>query len=74
MVRKFRYPIHSRLLDTQLTAQLQRRRTRFQELSGSKKTLSNTLVTTYGIRQNEHSLAQVDQVVTADELFKLQSF
>lgn len=62
------------LIDKQLAAQLQRRRTRFQELSGSRKTLFNTLVTTFGVRENEHSLAQVDQVVTADELFKLQSF
>jgi len=53
---------------------LRRRRSRFQQISKTKKTIFNTIVTTYGIIPNSYSYGQVDNVVTMDELFLLESF
>ena len=53
---------------------LRTRRAQFQEITKTRKSLFNTLVTTYGITQNEYSLEQVDQIVTMDTLFLLESF
>ncbi|MFK7903536.1 MAG: ATP-binding protein [Chitinophagales bacterium] len=54
-------------------AQLRRRRSRFQQISKTKKTVFNTIVTTYGLVSNTYSY-QVDSVVTIDALFLLESF
>ena len=53
---------------------LRRRRTRFQEISKTKKTIFNTLITTYGLNANQHSFSQVDQCITMDALFVLDHF
>ena len=53
---------------------LRRRRSSFQQLTKTKKTLFNTIVTTYGITNNPYSSSQVDSVVTMDALFLLESF
>ena len=53
---------------------LRRRRSRFQQISKTKKTIFNTIVTTYDIIPNSYSYGQVDNVVTMDELFLLESF
>ncbi len=53
---------------------LRERRSRFQELSKTKKTVFNTLITTYGLKANQHSYSQVDHVVTMDALFLLERF
>jgi len=53
---------------------LRRRRTRFIQLSKTRKTVFNTLMTTYGINQNQYSLGQVDYHITMDALFLLKSF
>lgn len=53
---------------------LRRRRTRFLQFSKTRKTVFNTLITTYGINSNQHSLGQVDYEVTMDALFSLKSF
>ena len=53
---------------------LRRRRSRFQQISKSKKTIFNTLITTYGINPNQYSYAQIDSIVTMDALFLLESF
>jgi hypothetical protein len=34
----------------------------------------NTLITTYGVQTNEHSLSQIDQIITMDKLFGLERF
>ena len=52
---------------------LRRRRSIFQKLSKTKKTVFNTVVTTYGITNNQYRY-QVDNVVTMDALFLLESF
>lgn len=53
---------------------LRRRRTSFQRISKTKKTVFNTIVTTYGVVSNQYSLSQVDNIVTMDNLFLLESF
>ncbi len=61
-------------IDKTIADSLRTRRARFKETSKTKKSLINTLITTYGILPNEHSLAQVDKVVTMDKLFGLGRF
>ena len=41
----------------------------FETTTNSKKQLFWTLVTTFGLKQNEHSLGLVDSVLTLDDLF-----
>jgi len=41
----------------------------FQETTKTRKHLFLTLITTFGISQNEHSLGLIDQVLTLDDLF-----
>ena len=53
---------------------MRQRRSRFQEQSKTKKSIFNTMITTYGINQNQHSLGQIDQCVTMKALFLLDSF
>lgn len=53
---------------------LRRRRARFQQISKTKKTIFNTIITTYGIHSNQYSLGQVDHCVTMEALFLLESF
>jgi hypothetical protein len=61
-------------VDKSLADGLRKRRARFKEGSGTKKLLFNTLITTYGVLSNEHSLSQIDQVVAMDKLFGLERF
>lgn len=49
--------------------QLRKRRERFRQLSQSKKILFNTVISTYGVATNEHSLGQVDKSLTMDVLY-----
>ena len=53
---------------------LRHRRSRFQQISKTKKTIFNTIITTYGIHANQHSYGQVDNSVTMDDLFLLDHF
>lgn len=41
----------------------------FEDTTGTRKHLFLTLITTFGITPNEHSLGLVDQVLTMDDLF-----
>ena len=53
---------------------LRRRRSRFLQISKTKKTVFNTVVTTYGVHSNSHSQGQIDQSVAMDALFALANF
>ena len=53
---------------------LQRRRTRFVELSKTRKSVFLTLITTFGLRTNAHSSGLIDHVLTMDALFEQQHF
>ena len=61
-------------VDKSMADMLRKRRTRFKEVSGTKKLIFNTLITTYGVQTNEHSLSQIDQTITMDKLFGLERF
>ena len=49
--------------------QLQKRLWAFQRLSKTKKHVWLTMITTFGIRHNQHSLGLVEFVLTLDDLF-----
>jgi AAA+ ATPase superfamily predicted ATPase len=53
---------------------LRRRKTLFRELCKTKKSIFVTLVTTYGLRQNQYSDELLDNVVTLDDLYELDAF
>ena len=53
---------------------LRQRREQFRQVSKTKKLLFNTLITTYGVKHSKSSLGQIDQVVTMDKLFGLDTF
>jgi uncharacterized protein len=61
-------------VDKSMADLLRKRRARFKEVSGTKKLIFNTLITTYGVQTNEHSLSQIDQIITMDKLFGLERF
>ena len=48
---------------------LQNKKWTFEAATGTRKHLFLTLVTTFGITHNEHSLGLIDQVLTMDDLF-----
>jgi len=49
---------------------LRSRRSAFQYFTKTKKFLFTTLMTTYGLNSNKHSLGLIDQVLTIDNLFE----
>lgn len=56
------------------TTQLRQRRELFRTITKTKKTLFNTLITTYGVKHNKSSRIQIDHLITMDKLFVLDSF
>jgi hypothetical protein len=48
---------------------LQQKKRTFQQLSKTKKQIFITLITTYGLKQNSHSLGLVDNVLEMNDLF-----
>jgi len=50
--------------------QLRARKSAFTHFTKTKKFLFTTLVTTYGLNANHHSLGLVDHVITLNQLFK----
>lgn len=61
-------------VDKAMADTLRIRRARFKEITSTKKHCFNTLITTYGVNTNEHSLSQIDQVITMEKLFELGRF
>lgn len=62
------------IVDKRYADALRKRREVFRRLSKTKKTIFNTFITTYGVVENEHRFAQIDNVITSDLLFKLKRF
>jgi uncharacterized protein len=56
-------------LNKESAEKLRRRVSAFRRLSGTKKQLFLTLVTTYGLVKNQYSLGLVDKVIVIDDLF-----
>jgi hypothetical protein len=57
------------VVDKAYARELERKRDVFRETTGTTKALFLTLVTTYGLRDNEHSRGVVARSVTIDALF-----
>jgi uncharacterized protein len=53
---------------------LRKRRELFRNLSKTKKTLFNTLISTYGLKTSIASSGQIDHSITMDQLFLLDHF
>jgi uncharacterized protein len=53
---------------------LRQRKERFKTVTKTKKSLFNTLITTYGVKHSKNSRSQTDHVVTMDKLFVLNYF
>jgi len=58
-------------IDKSYASELHRKLTSFQVGTGTKKTLFLTMITTYGVKDNQHKTALVYQEVTMEDLFKL---
>lgn len=58
----------------EFATQLRQRRENFRTITKTKKTLFNTLITTYGVKHSKTSKSQIDHVLTMDKLFVLNSF
>ena len=59
------------LLSKSDAAQLREKLSVFQRATKTKKHLFLSLMTTFGITPNQHSIGLIDQVLTLDDLFKL---
>jgi uncharacterized protein len=53
---------------------LHQRREQFRSITKTKKTLFNTLITTYGVKHSKSSIAQIDHIITMDKFFVLDNF
>ena len=58
----------------EFATQLRQRRENFRTITKTKKTLFNTLITTYGVKHSKTSKSQIDHVLTMDKLFIMNSF
>jgi hypothetical protein len=58
------------VIDKAYATQLRNKRATFARVTGTKKTLFLTLVTTYGLRDNEHARALGINSITMDALFR----
>lgn len=58
------------VIDKKYAAELNRKVSVFRQVSGTKKTLFLTMITTYGAKKNEYYLSQVQAEVLMDDLFK----
>ena len=57
------------VIDKAYEEKLRNKKNVFREHLGTSKTLFTTLVTTYGVKKNEHCLSVVDNQLTIDDLF-----
>lgn len=59
------------VIDKEYAKALKRKKDVFKERTGTRKTLFTTMVTTYGVKENEHYLSVVDNQLTLDALYDL---
>lgn len=57
------------VVEAEYAAKLRQRREIFMSQTGTKKSVLNTFITSFGIHQNEHSLEVIDNSIQIDELF-----
>lgn len=58
-------------LDKSYAMRLREKMATFQETTKTSKQLFWTLITTFGLKQNEHSIGLIQQVLTLDDLFEV---
>jgi uncharacterized protein len=56
-------------IDKKYATTLRQKATIFKEQTKTRKQLFNTLITTYGLHKNKHSIGLVDNVITSEQLF-----
>mgnify|MGYP000132632001 CR=1 FL=1 len=61
-------------LSKEYAKQLQQKKWIFEETSQSKKSIMITLITTFGIKENAHSLGLIENTLTLDDLFEPAPF
>ena len=57
------------VIDKSYVEKLQNKKIVFREQTGTTKTLFTTMVTTYGVKKNEHYLSVIDNQLMMDDLF-----
>ena len=57
-------------IDKNYAVELRRKRDTFRRITGSRKTLLITMVTTHGLRNNQYVRDLVDRSLTLDALFR----
>ncbi|MBB72126.1 MAG: ATPase [Legionellales bacterium] len=57
------------IVDKDYADKLQQKKRHFQQATKTKKALFTTLITPYGVRQNQHYLESVQSQLTVDDLF-----
>ncbi len=66
---EIKFSVNEFTIDAEIAKDLRARRELFKSLTGTKKSVLNTLITTFGLKQNEYALEQVDSEISVDELF-----
>ncbi len=56
-------------IDKECARNLKNKKIVFKEKTGTKKTLFTTMITTYGVKENEHYLSVIDNQLTMNDLF-----
>ncbi len=57
------------IIDKAYAKKLEQKKEIFQRITGTHKTLFLTLITPYGVKENEHYIGLIDQQLTLDSLF-----
>lgn len=55
--------------DNAYAMEMRQKMATFRELTGTRKQISLTMITAFGLQQNKHSIGLVQQVVTMEDLF-----
>ncbi|MBP7554865.1 MAG: ATPase [Chitinophagaceae bacterium] len=58
------------VIDKKYSTELENKRTVFKQATGTKKSLFLTMLTTFGLKENEYSGRLVQNSLTMDDLFK----
>lgn len=66
---EIKYSVSEFVIDKSYAGELENKRDVFRQETGTKKSLFITLVTTFGIKANEHSARLVQHSITMDSLF-----
>ena len=57
------------VIDKEYAEKLRKKRTCFERITQTRKAIFITLITTYGVKHNDHYISSIDQELTMDALF-----